>query len=284
MTDTACVSTDRLSHRDFQRLARFIQNYSGIKMPPNKKTMVEGRLRRRVQAVGTATLADYCRYLFDDGGLEHETVDLIDAVTTNKTDFFREPDHFRFLVEDAVPALLAARRNARGPIKAWSAACSTGAEPYTMAMVFSELACTTPEFRASILATDICTQALAAATRGIYPESMIAPVPAELRRRYLMRARKGARDRARIVPELRQAVAFGRLNLMHTPYPVDSDMHVVFCRNILIYFDKPTQQKVLEQLCQHLRPGGFLFVGHSETLTGFGLPLRPVATSVFQRL
>jgi chemotaxis protein methyltransferase CheR len=138
--------------------------------------------------------------------------------------------------------------------------------------------------RFSITATDICTEALDTAILGIYPAGMIAPVPLELRQKYLLRAKQGAGDRVRIAPELRRAVSFSRLNLMETPYNVALDMHVIFCRNILIYFDKQTQRQVLDQLCHHLRPGGFLFLGHSETLTGFGLPLHPVATTVFRRV
>jgi chemotaxis protein methyltransferase CheR len=275
---------DHLSTRDFQRLASFIHEYSGIKMPPAKKSMVEGRLRRRVRAVGVQSLAGYCEYVFEQNGLEGEGIHLIDAVTTNKTDFFREPDHFRFLVEQAIPELLASQRgNSRTPIKVWSAASSIGAEPYTLAMVLAEVAAANPNFRSSIFASDICTEVLESAILGIFPESMIAPVPMELRKRYLLRARAGARDRVRIVPQLRAAITFARINLMESPYPADSDMHIIFLRNILIYFDKPTQCKVLEQLCNHLRPGGFLFLGHSETLTGYGLPLQPVATTVFRR-
>ena len=276
---------DRLSQREFDKLARFIHDYSGIKMPQTKKTMVEGRLRRRLRATGAGTLSDYCRYLFDESGLADETVGLIDAVTTNKTDFFREPEHFRFLADHAVPALREARRIAdHQPIKIWSAASSIGAEPYTIAMVMAELERSHADLRSTIVATDICTEALNTAVRGIYPEAMIAPVPIEYRQRYLLRAKTGPRDRVRIIPELRRAVAFSYLNLMEAPYSVALDMHVIFCRNILIYFDKQTQRKVLAQICHHLRPGGFLFLGHSETLTGFGLPLRPVAATVFRRL
>lgn len=276
---------DHLGHGDFRKLAEFIHSYSGIKMPPSKKIMVEGRLRRRVRALGLPSLADYCRFLFEQDGIDSEAIHLIDAVTTNKTDFFREPEHFRFLAETAVPTILAERQMmVHPPLKIWSAACSIGAEPYTLAMVFADLARATPGLRASVMATDICTEALQTAKLGIYSDSMIEPVPLPLRQRYLLRAKAGARDRVRIAPELRQTVTFARVNLMETPYAVATDMHVVFCRNMLIYFDKDTQRRVLEQICEHLRPGGFLFIGHSETLTGLGLPLRPVATTVFRRL
>ncbi len=274
------MGLDYLSPANFEFLAEFIESYSGIKMPPSKKTMVECRLRRRAQALGLPSLQDYCAFLFQQGGLDQEAIHLIDAVTTNKTDFFREPKHFDFLVDVALPALLQQGILTRGPLKVWSAASSIGAEPYTLAMILAEQRETIPGF--SILATDISTQVLKIGMQAIYPEAMSHAIPMELRRRYLLRAKQGARDRVRVVPELRRAVRFERLNLMQTPYSVDKDMHMIFCRNILIYFDKDTQQGVLKQLCRHLRPGGFLFLGHSETIAGFDLPLSQVATSVFR--
>jgi chemotaxis protein methyltransferase CheR len=273
---------DHLSGRDFQRLARFIQDYSGIKMPVTKKTMVEGRLRKRVGAGGFANFNEYCRHLFDDGGMDTECLALIDAVTTNKTEFFREPDHFRVLVELALPSLLAERRNG-SLIKVWSTASSIGAEPYTLAMVLADQSRQGASFRFSILGTDISTKVLKTASIGIYPEEMIAPVPMDMRKRYLLRSKKGARGLVRIVPDLRRMVQFGRLNLMDESYPVDRGLDIIFCRNLLIYFDKPTQQAVLTRLCDHLRPGGYLFLGHSESLAGFGLPLQSVGTTVFRR-
>ena len=246
---------DHFSARDFQRVARFIEETSGIKMPPTKQTMVEGRLRRRVGAVGATNLADYCRYLFDRDGLEHEAVHLIDAVSTNKTEFFREPDHFRYLASEALPTLLSARRAGRNAsIKIWSAASSIGAEPYTLAMVLADLSAKRGDFSFAVLATDISTRVLETAVTAIYPEEMIAPVPLEMRRRHLLRAKDPSRGIVRIAPELRRQVRFARLNLMDARYPVDRKIDVIFCRNILIYFDKPTQQAVLERLCGHLPP------------------------------
>lgn len=275
-------AADRLSSRDFERLAAFIQSYSGIKMPFAKLTMLEGRLRRRLRNLDFSTLTEYCHYLFEEGGLEAETVHLIDAVSTNKTDFFREPDHFVFLAERAIPALLARRDVTRqSPLRLWSAACSTGAEPYTLAMVAAEMGAANG-FATRILATDICTEVLETALSGIYPEPMVEPVPAALRRRYVMRGRGRERDKVRMVPELRSMVAFGRLNLMEAPYPTETGFHAIFCRNVLIYFDKATQKRVLTELCAHLAPGGYLFVGHSETVAGLGLPLVPAGTTIFQ--
>jgi len=276
---------DRLQPRDFERLAKFIHGYSGIKMPLDKLTMLEGRLRRRLREGGFDTFGAYCRYLFDEDGLDKESVQLIDAVTTNKTEFFREPEHFRLLDELVLPDLLAGPGTGRrGPIKVWSAACSTGAEPYTLAMVLAEYALRTPGFRAEVLATDICTEVLQTAIAGIYPEAVVAPVSPALRQRHLLRGKGASSGLVRIAPALRSLVRFGRLNLMERPYRVDRDIDVIFCRNILIYFDKPTQEAVLRQLCENLRQGGYLFLGHSETLAGLALPLRIVGTTLFQRV
>jgi chemotaxis protein methyltransferase CheR len=275
--------SDRLSQRNFQRLASYIENYSGIKVPPTKATMIEGRLRKRLRATGMSNLKQYCDYLFDQDGLADEAIELINVVTTNKTEFFREPDHFRFLTDEAVPQLLSSGRT-RSPFKVWSAACSIGAEPYTLAMVLTELAQKIPGLHYAITATDISTGVLEAAVTGIYPEAMTKPVPPDLRRRYLLRSKDRARQQVRIVPELRASVRFGRVNLMETPYHVDCEMDMIFCRNILIYFDKETQEAVLQRLCDHLRIGGYLFLGHSETLAGCRLPLQVVGPTVFRRL
>jgi chemotaxis protein methyltransferase CheR len=272
-----------LKARDFQRLAAFIEGTSGIKMPPTKKSLVEGRLRRRIRALGMVDFDEYCAFLFQHQGLDSEAVHIIDAVTTNKTDFFREPEHFTFLTENALPRLAAHRKSGWPPIKVWSAPCSIGAEPYTLAMVISDFIRIHPGLRCSILGTDICTEALRDAVRAVYPEEMIAPVPVELRKRYILKSKDRHRRQVRMAPELRQLVRFAHLNLMDERYPVDTDFDIIFCRNLLIYFDKPTQQAVLRHLCAHLRPGGYLFLGHSETIAGFRLPLRQVVATVLVR-
>lgn len=278
------ISSEGLSGRDFKRLAEFVQGYAGIKMPISKKTMLEGRLRKRVRALGLGSFDQYCRHLFDDGGWDTEVSHLIDAVTTNKTDFFREPEHFRFLTDIALPEMAAQGIGTQKPLVAWSAASSIGAEAYTIAMLVADFAATQRGFRFSVLATDICTEVLETAHNAIYSEDMIAPVPMDMRRRYLRRAKDQDNHTVRIVPELRSHVTFARLNLIEGPYELDLAAHLLFCRNILIYFDKPTQEAVLGYLCRHLLPGGYLFIGHSESLAGFELPLRQVATAIFQRV
>jgi chemotaxis protein methyltransferase CheR len=272
---------ESLSARNFARLSDFVHEYSGIKMPPAKKTMLEGRLRRRVRDCGLASLDAYCAFLFDRGGLEEEAVHLIDAVTTNKTDFFREPAHFEYLEAHALPAL---RRDGARVIRAWSAACSIGAEPYTLAMVLDTFCEANRGWDYAILGTDLCTQVLGQAQRAIYPHAMIEPVPLALRKRHVLLSQAPGRDEVRIAPHLRAKVGFARLNLMDDRYAAPRDLDLIFCRNILIYFDKATQAVVLRRLCSHLRPGGYLFLGHSETIVGVDLPVRTVANTVFQRI
>lgn len=274
-------SVDQLSAKNFRRLSAFVNSYSGIKMPPGKQTMLEGRLRRRLRSTGFTSLDDYCAYLFDDGGLETEAVALIDAVTTNKTDFFREPKHFEYLLRQALPAFERAGRNS---LRLWSAACSVGAEPYTIAMVMADFAEERAPLNYFVLATDLSTDVLAAARRGVYHKNMLAPVPPDYARRFVLRSNDPRSDLVRIAPALRSKVGFARMNFMDDVYPVGEPMDVIFCRNVLIYFDKPTQAQVLSRLCDCLAPGGYLFIGHSESITGFSLPVRTVANTIFQKV
>jgi chemotaxis protein methyltransferase CheR len=272
-----------LSNRDFGRLAQLIESHCGIKMPPAKKLMVEGRLRRRVRALALRDVGEYCAFVFDRGGLDQEIVHLVDVVTTNKTDFFREPEHFDVLAQQAAPAMLQDGIGLSRPLRVWSAACSTGQEPYTLAMVLAEVAAGLRGYKFSIRATDICSEVLEVALRAVYPAEHVEPVPAEMRKRYLMRSRDPHAHQVRVVPELRSTVSFRRLNLIEGAYPWDAPMDITFCRNVLIYFDRPTQFRVLDFLCRNLRPGGWLFLGHSETLSGMALPLRPILPAVYLR-
>ncbi len=275
---------DQLQERHFVKLSRLVEEHTGIRLPAAKRMMVEGRLRKRTRALGLARLEDYGHAIFEGGKLDNEFSHLIDCVTTNKTDFFREPDHFDFLRGKAMPALASLRNGANTPFKFWSAAASIGAEAYTIAMVAAEeLGLEARRF--SVLGTDISTEVIAQAQRAIYPLSMIDPIPAPLRERYVMRAVKAERQEMRIVPELRRTVRFQCLNLMDARYCVERDFDVIFCRNILIYFAKTTQDAVLRRLNNHLRNGGFLILGHSESLAGAELTsMRQVAPTIFRRM
>ena len=277
---------DHLSVRDFNRIAELIGGEVGIKLPPSKRLMVEGRLRKRVRSLGLSGLADYSHYLFQRDGLAAELPHLINSVTTNKTDFFREAEHFDLLEQRLVPELIELRKAERQPVlKIWSAASSTGAEAYTLAMVLADLAAQRRDFRFAVLGTDISTSVLEQGVRAVYATELVAPVPQGKQQRYLMHSRKsGVRPEVRIVPELRRLVRFARLNLMDTSYPFDRDVDVIFLRNVLIYFEKADQEKVILRLVNHLRPGGYLILGHSESMIGTSVSMRQVAPAVFQKV
>jgi chemotaxis protein methyltransferase CheR len=279
------IDSDHLRPADFERIAALIGREVGIRLPPAKRLMVEGRLRRRVRARGFDTFDEYCRDLFHGDGLKEERTFLINAVTTNKTDFFREPQHFDFLTRSIVPTLLAARRGERQPLlKLWSAASSTGAEAYTIAMLLADLAAQRRDFRFAVLGTDVSTAVLNEAERAIYPVEMIAAVPAEMQGRHILRPRSPRpRPEVRIAPEIRRQVRFAHLNLMDAKYEVDHDVDVIFLRNVLIYFERRDQEAVINRLVGHLRPGGYLLLGHSESMIGGAIAVRQVAPAVFQK-
>jgi chemotaxis protein methyltransferase CheR len=276
------VDEELLSARDFARLSHLIHSQAGICLGPEKKTMVEVRLKRRLRALNMPSYREYCQFVFRHGGIGNELVHLIDVITTNKTDFFREAGHFDYLAQRALPELAAQIAGAR-PLLFWSAGCSSGEEPYTLAIVLSEYAEKHPGFRFSILATDISTLVLEKARLGIYSEECVSPIPVPLRRKYLLRSRTGTSGRVRIAPELRRSIDFRRLNFIDADYQTTERADAIFCRNVLIYFDRPTQESILRKLTAHLSPGGFLFVGHSETLHDMDLPVVPVAPALYRK-
>jgi chemotaxis protein methyltransferase CheR len=272
-----------LSNRDFERLRAFIHTEAGIALSPEKKLMLEARVKRRLKALEIESYSDYCNFLFQRGNTQREMVHLIDAVTTNKTDFFREPRHFDYLMERALPDMVA-RCDTGRPITIWSAGCSTGEEPYTLAILLNEYARTHSGFRFRILATDISTTVLEKARTAVYTEDVIAPVPADLRRRYFLRSKDRQSRRVRVTPDLREAVEFRRLNFMDTDYGVTERVDAVFCRNVIIYFNRETQESILQKLTRHLVPSGYLFVGHAESLHEMKLPVTPVAPSLYRKV
>ena len=278
---TMSAHDESISGRDYARLCELIYGEAGICLGAEKKTMLEVRIKRRVKALALTSYTQYCETLFSHERPKDEILHLIDVVTTNKTDFFREPKHFDFLTAKALPNLVARSRGGR-PILVWSAGCSTGEEPYTLAMVLSEYAATHPGFRFRILATDISTIVLGKADRGVYTSAVVAPVPAALLRKYFLRSRDRSSEMVRVVPELRRLIEFRRLNFMDADYGVDEKVDAIFCRNVIIYFDRPTQERILGKLASHLVPEGYLFVGHSETLHDMNLPLAPVAPALYR--
>ena len=273
---------ESISNADFGRLRSLIYEQSGINLNAEKKTMLELRIKRRLRSLDLNSFAQYCEYLFGPHGQKEEIVHLLDVVSTNKTDFFREPEHFEFLVQKAIPDLMARNQSGR-PLLVWSAGCSTGEEPYTLAMVLNECALAQPGFRFRVLATDISTTVLAKADRGVFSVEVVGPVPTDLRRKYFMRSRARDSNLLRVVPELRQLVEFRRLNFMDADFGLSQKADAIFCRNVIIYFDRATQEQIIQKLAAQLVPGGYAFVGHSETLHDMDIPLAPVAPAIYRK-
>jgi len=267
--------TATLSLKDFSRLKGFIYSHCGINMTDVKRTMLEARLQKRLKTLEMPSFSSYCDYLFSREGTEKELVQMIDVVTTNKTDFFREPAHFQYLIDKALPEIL--RNHGKQKIvSVWSAGCSSGEEPYTLAMVLKEFGC-----NFHILATDISTRVLEKAKLAVYEKDRISPIPIELKRKYLLKSKDPNKKLYRIVGDLRDKVNFRRLNFMDDDFGFREKMDIIFCRNVIIYFDKITQERLLKRFCNYLSPNGYIFMGHSETLFGMNVPLKQVSPTVY---
>ncbi|MCE1246482.1 MAG: protein-glutamate O-methyltransferase [Firmicutes bacterium] len=267
----------------FQKFSQFIYDELGIKLNDSKRTMLEARLQKRLRVLGLSSFEEYYTYVFSPEGMREELAHMIDVVTTNKTDFFREPAHFDYMMDNALPALVDGQPYGRKKVRVWSAGCSTGEEPYTLSMVLSEFGETCPGFEFSILATDISTRALQSAVRAVYDEQKVQPVPLALKKKYLLRHRDKHKSIVKIIPELRNTITFRRMNFMDNSYDIDEPMHIIFCRNVIIYFDRPTQERLLNRLVSNLVRGGYLFMGHSETLNGMSVPVNQVYPTIYRK-
>lgn len=276
---------ESISDRDFKRLGETITQECGIKMPPVKKVMLEARLRKRLRALGMETFKEYCEYLFSPEGKREELIHMIDVVTTNKTEFFREPAHFDFLLKTALPDMVENKGvGIRRDLRVWSAGCATGEEPYTLAMLLDDFFKSVPgPYSFHITATDISLNALETARLAIYDHHKILPVPVDFKKKYLLRSKDKTKKAVRVVPKLRSRVSFNRLNFMDENYGFRESMDVIFCRNVIIYFDKHTQQKMLKRVCDNLGDKSYLFMGHSETLHGIEVPLKQMAPSTYRK-
>ncbi|MBI5643258.1 MAG: protein-glutamate O-methyltransferase [Deltaproteobacteria bacterium] len=275
-----------MDEKVFGLLSGFIHRELGIKMPPAKRALLESRLQKRLRALGMKGFSEYCDFVFSPAGLEQELVHMIDLVTTNKTDFFREPYHFDFLTRTAVPDLIrTCEAGIKKPLSVWSAGCSTGEEPYTIAMVLNEYSGSCPEldFDYRITGTDISTRVLSMAGKGIYKEDRITPVPLDLKKKYVLKSKDSSKGLVRIVPELRTRLKLKRLNFMEEDFGFPEKQDIIFCRNVIIYFDKATQATLFNKFAGCMHPGSYMFIGHSETLSGFDLPFSKVAPSIYRK-
>lgn len=273
----------KLSDEDFGRLSSFIYEELGIKMPYPKKIMLQGRLQKRITDLKLNSFKEYLDFVFSKEGLEDEIIKMIDLITTNKTDFFREATHFDFLTSTVLPELCA-EKPPRRTIKLWSAGCSSGEEPYTIAIVLKEFLENRSDIDFEIFATDISLRILQKAAMAIYPEDRISMIPYNIKRKYFLRSKDHKNKTVRLVPEIRSRVVFQRLNFMDSYYAVEREFDIIFCRNVLIYFDRQTQQDVINKLASKLRSDGYFFLGHSESIASMKVPLRQIKPTIFTKI
>ena len=262
-----------LSDREMTRIVQFVYEKSGITLHDGKRALVVARLQKRLKALNLATYSDYLRYVEQDRSGE-EIVALLDAIATNHTYFFREEQHFGILANRVVPEIRAKRK----PLDLWCAASSTGEEPYTLAMT---LAGVQPSIDFSIMASDISTKALKAAQAGVYKLEGVKDLPNDILRKHFEKGMGESAGLVRVKQTLRDKVQYRRLNLLEIN-SLDRTFDVIFCRNVMIYFDIAVQQRVVSMLERHLRPGGYLFISHSESLNGVNHRLRWIAPAAYQ--
>lgn len=269
-----------LSRDDMGFIAKLVYEHAGIVIREHKEAMTRGRLARRVKALGLASVAEYCAYLRTSGAAD-EIPELINAVTTNHTAFFRERHHFDHLRKEVLPRLIQERSGRRGRIRIWSSASSSGEEPYSIAATARDAIGNRSDLDFRILATDIDTDILARAEAGVYPAEQFERLPADLRP-WLKVEPTGNRGEVRISEDLRRLLAFKRLNLIDK-WPMSGPFDVIFCRNVFIYFDTPTKAAILDRFVALLQPGGFLYLGHSESLPQPHPQLRLIGRTIYER-
>lgn len=262
-----------LTDRDMQRIAALVYERSGIGLHEGKRPLVVARLQKRLRALSLDTFSKYLNYLEQDTSGDELTL-LLDSIATNHTYFFREEQHFKFLAEKVVPEM---RKNRR-PLDIWCAASSTGEEPYTIGMTLSDL---DPPMDFRMVASDISTKALRAASAAVYKMPAVEKLPIDTLRKYFEKGMGEASGFARVRKELRSKIQFRQVNLLEVP-KFETKFDVIFCRNVMIYFDRAVQQRVVSALEKNLRPGGYLFISHSESLNGITHGLRWVAPAAYQ--
>lgn len=273
--------TCELKDIDFIKISRLVYEQCGINLHKGKKELVKARLGKRLREGNFKSFADYYNYVITDDGID-ELIAMIDSISTNLTGFFREESHFRKLQE-----IISAMTDTHGggcrmpKLRIWSAGCSTGEEPYTLAMTLSEITeGRKVDFR--ILATDISTAALKTAIDGVYQKERVKNIPSALLRKYFQIGQKHWGGYYRVRKELRDIIWFRRFNLMET-LPFKSFFDIIFCRNVIMYFDKKTQGDLVNRFYDSLKDGGYFFIGHSESLTGLTHQFRYIEPSVYRK-
>ncbi|MBP7434416.1 protein-glutamate O-methyltransferase CheR [bacterium] len=268
-----------LSDSEFDKLRELVYKISGISLANTKKELVISRFSKRLKELKLSSFGEYHDLLVSPGGFS-EVQNFINSITTNKTDFFRESHHFDFIVSTFIPQVVA---SARPVVRVWSAACSTGEEPYTIAMVMSKYLVEPYGIPVKILATDIDTNVLKAAARGVYDSHAIGQVPEKYLKKYFLRGKGDSFGLFKVKDDIRSMVTFKQLNFIAPEYPITSTFDIIFCRNVIIYFSPETKKQVVGKLFRYLSEGGYIMMGHSETLFNMIEGLVYLKNTVYQK-
>lgn len=265
---------------DFDCIRQLVSKHTGISLSDKKRHLVYGRLRKRLKALGLRQFRDYCELL--SSGNTSEVEQFINSMTTNLTSFFREGHHFDYIANKLVPTLMENNRT-HGRIRLMSAGCSTGEEPYSLAMTLCEAIEDIDNYDVRILATDLDSNVLQTAANGIYPLKNIEGLDKQRIHRWFLRGKKQQNGNVRVSPVLRKMVTFKQLNLMQA-WPMNGPFDIIFCRNVVIYFDKPTQRVLFERFANLMQPGAHLFIGHSENIHNMPDRFRLIGKSIYQKV
>jgi chemotaxis protein methyltransferase CheR len=266
-----------LTDKEFDQFKTLIYQQVGITLDTPKKTLLVSRLGKRLRELSLPSYQAYFDRVSGKGG-EEELTQLVDLISTNKTDFFREPVHFDFLREQVLPQVQATRS-----LRIWSSASSSGEEPYTIAMTLTDAIPDPSRWDIKVLASDISTRVLAKAAAGIYEEERVVQLPQDVVRRHFLRGKGEQAGKLKIRKHLSEMIAFRRINLMAPAFPIKTPLDVIFCRNVMIYFDRPTQATLMGKFYRYLRPGGYLFIGHSESLQWIEHQFTYVKPTIYQK-
>jgi len=271
-----------LGEREFRLISDLVYEHCGINLHAGKKELVRARLAKRLREGNFQSFSDYIRHVLEDPTGQEFSL-LVDSLSTNLTKFFREDQHFEYLRSQLLPRVLESKQRLHNlRIRGWSAGCSTGEEPYSIAIILQEATQGKGRWDVKLLATDVSTRVLERAKRGLYEKDRIEPIPLPLRSKYLSRTREGGADLYEVAPVLRDILVFRYLNLVQD-WPVKGPLDFIFCRNVMIYFDKPTQGRLISRFFDLLASGGILFTGHSESLTGIEHKFRYVQPTIYMK-
>lgn len=272
------MTSIELSVRDFNQFRTLVYEKCGINLGEGKRDLVRARLSKRLRKLGMDSFRDYYRMVVEDSSGQ-ELVCLMDAISTNLTSFFREKKHFDFMTDKILPEYLG-KIGGRSEFKVWSAGCSSGEEPYSISISLDDYASRVPAFSYRILATDISTKVLDKAASGVYDFARINGLSPVLRNKYFLKGHRDMDGMVKVKPFVMKPISFKRFNLMDA-FPFREHFDLIFCRNVMIYFDKQTQEKLVNKYYESLKPGGYFFIGHSESLMGISHSFHYVQPTIY---